>query len=95
MLSDNRISAAIRGQGDVPLAQIDIIHNELQKNESVRLYTPKGVMLAEMDYQGDDELGYMLGLALYQGYVSGREKHEYEMRVAIEQAFRQKGEFAV
>lgn len=88
-------SAVLRNEQGEAVAQIDLIHNELEKHESARLYTPKGFLLAEIDYTGDDELGYKLGMALYQGYVSGREKREYEMRIAVEQAFRMKGDFAV
>ena len=88
-------SAVLKDADGIPVAQIDLIHNELSKQDSVRLYTPKGFLLAEIDYTGDDELGYKLGMALYQGYVSGREKREYEMRIAVEQAFRMKGDFAV
>ena len=88
-------SAVLKDADGIPVAQIDLIHNELSKQDSARLYTPKGFLLAEIDYTGDDELGYKLGMALYQGYVSGREKREYEMRIAFEQAFRTKGDFAV
>jgi hypothetical protein len=91
---ENR-SAVLKDADGIPVAQIDLIHNELTCIDSVRLYTPKGFLLAEMDYTGGDELGHMLGVALYQGYVAGREKREYEMRMFMEQAFRTKGDFAV
>ncbi|MBR0320225.1 MAG: hypothetical protein IIX10_04145 [Clostridia bacterium] len=94
-MPDMRQSGIIRDIDGAAVAQIDLIHNEQDQHESVRLYTPKGFLLAEMDYQGSEETGYQLGLALYRGYVAGRDKREYELRIFMEQALRQKGDFAV
>lgn len=93
-MPDTANSAVIRHSDGTPVAQIDLIHNDKTNMSSVRLYNIRGVMVAEMDYQGDDDFGHQLGLALYNGYVSGRDKRELEIRMSIEQAMRQKGDFA-
>lgn len=73
--------------GESPVAQVQLV-NRMDGMRTVKLYTANGIFLCEQPFEGDDDLGHLLGLALYTGYSSGYLNAEINARSAIEKAFR-------
>lgn len=76
--------------GDVPVALVELISSS-DGTRRVQLCTPDGIFLCQHVFEGDDDLGHKLGLALYTGYASGYLNAEINTRAAIEKALREHG----
>lgn len=73
---------------DKPVAQVELI-SCAGGGRAVQLYTTGGVFLCRQQFEGDDDLGHLLGLAMYTGYASGYLNAEINVRAAMEKALRE------
>ena len=51
-------------------AQVQIVDGE-NGERNVRLYSKSGIFLCGCPFKGDDETGYTIGQALFEGYMAG------------------------
>lgn len=84
------VQSGVIKNGGSPAAQVTLIDSESGVRVS-QLYTKDGVFLAQCPFEGEDDQGYAIGLALYQGYCAGQNNRELEIRKAVEAAFRERG----
>lgn len=54
-----------------PVAQIQIVENE-RDGKRAQLYGANGIFLCEAPFEGENEIGYAIGQALYYGYIAGQ-----------------------
>ena len=55
--------------GGEPKAQVQIINRDRER--VVNLYTRSGTLVCSTPFQGDDDKGYAIGQALFEGYIAG------------------------
>ena len=56
--------------GGEPKAQVQLIDRE-NGERLARLYNTNGVLICSTPFQGDDEKGFAIGQALFEGYMAG------------------------
>ena len=67
MISDTGVISS----GGKTMGQLNIIKND-KEEKRVQLYTPDGVFLCDCAFDGDDDIGFMVGQALFNGYLAGQ-----------------------
>ena len=68
-----------------PKAQIQIIEGQ-DGNRDVRVYSVGGVYLCGMRYEGDDNTGFLLGHALFEGYMAGWDNCQFSISKNVTKA---------
>lgn len=61
-------TATIQANGEIK-AQVQIV--DTQKGRKAQLYAANGVFLCESAFTGDNDTGFAIGQALYNGYAAG------------------------
>ena len=74
-------STAVIKLGNEPKAQMQIIDG--QNGKRVQLYNLNGVMLCELPFEGDNDVGFAIGNALYVGYSKGWENCDFAFEKAV------------
>ena len=70
--------------GGKPKAQIHLIENS--DGKKAQLYAANGVYLCDCPYEGDNEVGYAVGTALYNGYMAGWDNGQYAISKSVNKA---------
>ena len=56
--------------GGEPKAQVQLIDRE-NGERAVNLYNKNGIPICSTPFHGDDDKGYAIGQALFEGYIAG------------------------
>ena len=65
-----------------PMGQIQIVKSR-DGNKRVQLYNTAGVFLCDCGFDGDDDLGFMVGQGLFNGYMTGQNNTTIAIGAAV------------
>lgn len=76
---------AVIDMGGQRKAQVQLVETE-NGGKTAHLYAANGVFLLGCSYEGDDDTGFSVGRALYQGYIAGWDNCQYSLGKAVTKA---------
>lgn len=79
--------------GGKTMGQINIIEKEDEKR--VQLYNAEGVYLCDCAFSGDDDIGFMVGQGLFNGYIVGQNNTKVAISANITRAIYEKGDLMI
>ena len=88
---DNTGTVAANGR---PACQVQIITNA-DGGRRVQLYNASGIFLCDCPFDGDDETGFVIGQALYNGYLAGQLKTTMAISARVNRAIYEKSEIMI
>ena len=88
---DNTGTVTAQGR---PVGQVQIITNA-DGERRVQLYNASGVFLCDCPFTGDDDTGFAIGQALYNGYLAGQLKTTMAISARVNRAIYEKSEIMI
>lgn len=90
MISEN----GVINVGGRDVGQITIIKDK-DGGKRVQLYTPDGIFLCACPFSGDDDIGFHVGQALYNGYLAGQQNTMVAVASRVNRAIYEKNEMTL
>lgn len=90
MISEN----GVINVGGKDMGQITIIKDN-EGGKRVQLYTPDGIFLCACPFSGEDDIGFHVGQALYNGYLAGQQNTMVAVAARVNRAIYEKNELAL
>lgn len=72
-------------EGNATVGQVQIVRNE-DGGKRVQLYNSKGIFLCDCPFEGDDDIGFAIGLGMYRAYVAAWMNCEISISKSVNQA---------
>lgn len=69
----------------VPKAQVQLITGE-DGTRKAQLYSKSGICLCGCEFNGEDDVGFAVGQALFNGYIAGWNNSQYAISRAVTKA---------
>ena len=88
---DNTGTVTAQGRA---VGQVQIITNA-DGERRVQLYNASGVFLCDCVFTGDDDTGFVIGQALYNGYLAGQLKTTMAISARVNRAIYEKSEIMI
>lgn len=86
-------TGAVTAQGRA-VGQVQIITNA-DGERRVQLYNASGIFLCDCPFTGDDDAGFTVGQALYNGYLAGQLKTTMAISARVNRAIYEKSEIMI
>lgn len=77
------------------MGQVQIVTTGESGERRVQLYNASGIFLCDCPFTGDDDAGFTVGQALYNGYLAGQLKTTMAISARVNRAIYEKSEIMI